>query len=398
MYALRKPFTVATFKNLELWGIDYKIILIISQSIGYTISKFLGIKIVSEMSQNKRIVAIIVLNLISLFSLLIFGLVPYPYNFVLMILNGLPLGMIWGLVFSFLEGRRHTELLGAGLSVSFIFSSGFVKSIGKILIVDFGITEMWMPFLTGLIFIIPLIIFVLLLKILPKPNNEDIKLRTERLPMTYKQRLSFFKEFAPGLIILIFAYILLTTFRDLRDNFAAEIWQALGYGSSTSVFTTTEIPISIFVLIILSLLIFIKDNYKALFISHLLILIGFMISGLSTYLFELKLITPYIWVSLVGFGLYIGYVPFNSMFFDRLIATFKYTSNVGFLIYLADSFGYLGSMGILLFKNFGHQNISWYQFFIDSLYYLSIVGSSLIFISIIYFKFKFKNWNYENKK
>ena len=69
-----------------------------------------------------------------------------------MLLNGLPLGMIWGLVFSYLEGRRQTELLGAGLSVSFIFSSGVVKSVGKVLMQDFGVTQMWMPFLTGLIF------------------------------------------------------------------------------------------------------------------------------------------------------------------------------------------------------------------------------------------------------
>ena len=47
MYAFRKPFSAATFDGLSLWGIDYKILLIISQLIGYTISKYLGIKIIS---------------------------------------------------------------------------------------------------------------------------------------------------------------------------------------------------------------------------------------------------------------------------------------------------------------------------------------------------------------
>lgn len=392
MYALRKPFTVATFENLALWGIDYKILLIISQSIGYTISKFLGIKIVSEMSPEKRSISIIILNLIALSSLLVFAIVPYPYNFILMLLNGLPLGMIWGLVFSYLEGRRQTELLGAGLSVSFIFSSGVVKSVGKVLMQDFGITQMWMPFLTGLIFFIPLVIFVLLLRYLPEPTVEDKLMKTERKPMNSEQRKKLFKEFYPGLVLLMLAYILLTTFRDLRDNFAAEIWAALGYSDSASVFTLTEIPVSILVLIILSLLIFIKDNYKALVVSHLLIIFGFAITGFSTYLFELKILSPFIWVSCVGFGLYLGYVPFNSMFFDRLIASFKYVSNVGFLIYLSDSFGYLGSISILIFKNFGYQEISWYNFFIQSLYSMSIAGSILVLLALIYFRYKHKNW------
>ncbi len=38
MYAFRKPFSAGTFDGLFLWGIDYKILLIISQLIGYTLS------------------------------------------------------------------------------------------------------------------------------------------------------------------------------------------------------------------------------------------------------------------------------------------------------------------------------------------------------------------------
>ena len=46
MYAFRKPFTAATYDGLSLWGVDYKILLIITQLIGYTISKYIGIKYV----------------------------------------------------------------------------------------------------------------------------------------------------------------------------------------------------------------------------------------------------------------------------------------------------------------------------------------------------------------
>ena len=131
MYAFRKPFTAGVFEGLALWGIDYKILLISVQALGYMLSKFMGIKIVSEMSPQKRAFAILGLIGLSWASLLLFAVVPYPYHSAFLFLNGLPLGMIWGLVFSYLEGRRNTELLGAGMSASFIVSSGLVKSLGR---------------------------------------------------------------------------------------------------------------------------------------------------------------------------------------------------------------------------------------------------------------------------
>ena len=65
-----------------------------------------------------------------------------------MFLNGIPLGMVWGLVFSFLEGRKTSDLLGAGLSCSYIVASGAVKAVG-LGFVGIGVSEFWMPALTG---------------------------------------------------------------------------------------------------------------------------------------------------------------------------------------------------------------------------------------------------------
>ena len=50
MYAFRKPFTAGMYEGLSLWDIDYKIVLITTQVLGYMLSKFMGIKWVSEMT------------------------------------------------------------------------------------------------------------------------------------------------------------------------------------------------------------------------------------------------------------------------------------------------------------------------------------------------------------
>ena len=69
----------------------------------------------------------------------------------------------FGLVFGFLEGRKLSELLGAGLSASYIVASGVVKSVGRWLILEHGVSEYWMPAIVGLIFTIPLMICVFML-------------------------------------------------------------------------------------------------------------------------------------------------------------------------------------------------------------------------------------------
>ncbi len=392
MYAFRKPFTVATFDDTRFFGIDYKILLVIAQVLGYTLSKFIGIKVISEFSKAKRAWGILIFIALAGLSLVFFALVPPPYNIIFLFLNGLPLGLIWGLVFSYLEGRKVTEILGAGLSTSFIFSSGFVKTAGSYVMHSWGVSPLWMPAVTGSLFMLPLLGFVWALDQVPPPTPEDEKLRTRREPMDRAARRLFLKNFAPGIVVLVVVYILLTAFREFRDNFAAEIWQTLGYGDQPMIFTLTEIPVSILVLIIMSLVIVFKDNHKALAVNQIIILIGMVLLGISTYTFQRGLITAPVWMTLVGFGLYLGYVPYNSILFDRLLAAFRFVGTAGFLIYLADSCGYLGSIVVLLYKNFGQANLSWLNFFIITSYVLSIVGSGFIMLSIFYFKKKRKTW------
>lgn len=384
MYAFRKPLAVGTFAG-EYWGVEYKILLITAQVIGYMLSKFIGIKVVSELSGNRRAIAILVLVSISAFALLLFPLTPAPYNVFWIFCNGLPLGMVFGLVFSYLEGRRTTELLGIGLSVTQIFSSGFVKTVAKYLMLEWQVSEYWMPLLTGLVFFPFLFLFTWLLAKTPPPTLLDEQARTKRKPMSYQERRMFFLTFAPGLVLLIFTYILLTAYRDFRDNFAADIWEALGRKEDALIFVQTEIPIFLTILCITAGLVLIRNNQIAFLLNQFLVILGCILIGISTYFFEQKALNPETWITCVGLGLYMGYVPFNIMLFDRMIATFRYVGTAGFLIYVADSFGYLGSVAVLFYKNFGQTDLNWLTFFIQASYFLAVGGILLTSLSIFYF-------------
>ena len=150
VYAFRKPFTVGTFEQEpHVFGIPYKDALVIAQALGYMISKFYGIRFIAELGKFGRGNLIILLVTISWIALLLFGITPAPWNIVFLFLNGFPLGIIWGILFSYIEGRKATDFIGAALAVSFIFSSGFVKTVAKWLWITFPISEKWIPFATG---------------------------------------------------------------------------------------------------------------------------------------------------------------------------------------------------------------------------------------------------------
>lgn len=392
MYAFRKPFTATDYSPVKFAGIDYKIWLVIAQTIGYTISKFAGIRIVAGMENRKRATGIIKLIFISWIALLFFAIFPPPWNILFLLLNGVPLGMVYGLVFSYLEGRRNTEFLGAVLAASFIFASGFAQNAGKWVMLSWNVNRWWMPFITGLIFFIPLIFFTWLLDKTPAPTHADIFSRTRRMPMSRRDRQNFIKAFFPGLALLILTYVLLTVVRDYRSNFAAEIWKEAGYGKDASVFSRSEIPASLVVLTLMGLLSLVKNNIHAFFINHLLIITGFILAMGCTFLFLDNRLPPFWWMTLTGVGLYMGYVPFNCMLFERLIAGFRYVSNAGFIIYVADSFGYLGSDVVLLIKNFMKIEISWTGFYIRLLFISSLSGIILVILSVLYFSKKYKKY------
>jgi len=233
MYAFRKPFAAASYQDVTAWGVDLKTALVISQVLGYALSKLLGVKWLSELSPARRAGALVMLIAFAEAALLGVGALPPHLKVVAIFFNGLPLGAVWGLVFGFLEGRRTTELLGAGLSASYIVASGAVKTVGR-WVIDLGVPEAWMAAVTGGLFAVPFVSAVWLLSCLPPPSAEDERARTVRKPMRRSERRAFVAQYAFGITTLTLLYVLLTGYRDFRDNFAFEIWSALGYAETLS--------------------------------------------------------------------------------------------------------------------------------------------------------------------
>ncbi len=387
MYAFRKPFTAATFAHVDGWpfALDYKIALVLAQVAGYALSKLAGVRVISEMAPARRPLAILVLIGAAWLALLLFAVLPPPWNVAALFLNGLPLGLIWGLVFGFMEGRRTSEVLGVILCASFILSSGVVKSVGKWLLDTWQVSPFWMPAAAGAIFLPLLFISVWALSELPPPSPLDEAERVRRQPMSRTDRAAFLAKWGLGVGLLVGSYVMLTAFRDFRDNFAAEIWAALGYGKESAVFAASEAPVAVVALLVMAAVIWIRDNRRALIATHVVILAGFALLGLATLAFQSGMLSPLAWMILSGAGLYMAYTPFNAMLFDRMIAFAGQAGTAGFLIYIADASGYLGSAALLAYRNFGNVDLDWLGFFIGCAYATSLAGVALVLAAGAFF-------------
>ncbi len=385
MYAFRRPFAVGTYAGESLaFGLDPKTSYLVAQVLGYAAAKFLGIKVVSELRADQRAVALVATIGCAELALVLFGFAPPALAPFALALNGLSLGMVWGMVFGFLEGRRTSDLLGAALCASFIVASGFVKTIGKQLL-DEGVAERWMPAATGALFAPAMLLSIYLLSCIPPPSLADEHARTRRAPMTRADRVAFFRRFAPGLVPLIAAYVLLTALRDFRDSFARELWDALGFAGQPSVLTTTELPVAFGSLLAVAGISLVVGNRQALLAIQGLLFAGAALVLGAPLLHRAGMLGPVPWMITVGLGLYLGYVPFNCVLFDRLVAATGSVATAGFLIYVADAFGYLGSVSLLVWKSVGHPNVAWVPFLEGFGIMSSLVVTALYVVSAAYF-------------
>lgn len=403
MYAFRKPFSAAQYSDLHFFGtqIELKTALVISQIIGYASSKAIGIKFCSEATRHRRAWLLIALILCAELALVLFAVVPSNWKVVTIFFNGLPLGMVWGLVVWYLEGRRASEILLAGLSCSFIVSSGVVKDFGRAILAGdpFGflgmtlpnpfpaLSDFWMPAATGLVFLPILLGTVWFLDQLPEPTRQDILARTQRKPMDRNDRRNFLADYWPGILLLLLAYFFLTAFRDYRDNYMVEILNELGYSydQHKHLISRMEFIVALGVIGSMGILYFISDNRMALMAVLSVMAGGLAMIGVATALRESGALSGVYWMLLIGLGSYLAYVPYNSVLFDRLVASTHVAATSVFTIYLADTMGYSGSIVLQLYKDLMAGDETRLGFMQGYCYFIGATGTVLVAAGGFYF-------------
>ncbi len=394
MYGFRVPFKAGAYEYQYSfagnWQLDEKSVFVIAQVLGYTISKFIGIKVVSELPPERRAVAILGLIGFSELALLGFGATTRPWNVLFIFMNGLPLGMVFGLVLGFLEGRQTTELLAAGLCTSFILADGIMKSIGQSLIASFG--ESWMPAAAGSIFVVPLLLFVWMLTQIPRPSMTDESNRQVRTVMNRADRLHYLRKYAWGLSPIILVYLLASILRSIRGDFARELWTDLGVDPSefANRYTVSELWVGLLVLAINGGCVLFRNNGRAYLTALSICVTGILLLLTACYLQSQKALDPLTFMVLIGLGLYMPYVAIHTTVLERFIALTRERGNLGYLMSLVDSTGYLGYVVVLLVRKLIKLEGSILQFFLAACVITGVLSLISIGWSALHYRVHFR--------
>jgi hypothetical protein len=292
--------------------------------------------------------------------------------------------MIWGLVVRYLEGRRSSELLLAGLSCSFIVASGVVKDVGRWLL-GLGVSEYWMPCLTGALFFVPFALSAWLLDGLPDPSLADEAEREARPSLAASGRRGFALRFLPGLVLLSCVYLWLTAFRDFRDNYGVELFRELGYGTQPAIFSRTELPVALVVLLLMASLGVFRKRLSGLLAVFAVMGAGLVLLGVATFAIDHGWISGQTWMAGIGLGAYLTYVPFSSFLFDRIMAATRFAGTAVFAVNVVDAVGYTGSVGMQLYKDLFAADTTRLAFFKEVSYALAVGGLGLLLAAALYF-------------
>lgn len=242
-----------------------------------------------------------------------------------------------------------------------------------------------MPVVVGLLVMPLFVLAVFLLHRFPGPDARDLELRSRRVPMSASKRLEFVWQFLPGVVLVLLVYFFLTAYRDYRDKYGVELFRELGYPSALGLFTQSESIVGLGVLAVLGAINAVGSHARALVIVFVILALGAAMLGGSTALLDRGYINGFQWMVLTGLGAYLAYAPYGAVLFERVVAHSRFAGNAAFAIMLADSMGYTGTVGMLLYKDIGIRDMSRLEFFRYFTYALAAGGIALYPIAGWYF-------------
>ena len=97
-------------------------------------------------------------------------------------------------------------------------------------------------------------------------------------------------------------------------------------------------------------MVFIGNNRIAFFTALGLMGFGLALTAVVTEGLKHGFISPFYFMVMLGVGLYLPYIAVHTTVFERFIAMTRDRGTIGYMMYLADAFGYLGYMAVLLVR------------------------------------------------
>jgi hypothetical protein len=143
--------------------------------------------------------------------------------------------------------------------------------------------------------------------------------------------------------------------------------------------------VALVVLLANGLSVLIVDNRRAFFASLGLATFGALLMLASLGALSASRIDGFTFMVLLGCGLYLPYVAIHTTIFERLIAMTRERGNLGFLMSIADSVGYLGYAALMIVRGLLPVGPNFLEFFTTTSAIIGTLTCVSLATSWIYF-------------
>ena len=325
-------------------------------TIGFFVGKWPAYKYVPSITRSQRPRVLIVLFIGASFCLT--GLLPYqgpysaPLKIISVLIGSIFCSAIFGVEFTYLEGRSNGDVFIAAVNTVVFFGSSLCRAIGAALIRG-GVPGRWMPILAVTLYSPITILSLYCLDAMPNPTEADIASMGERTIMASSEKSAFISNHAFGLTPLLLGFAFAAGFRFLRDFFALEIYrEVLDREPEPLDYLLADWIGGAFCIASLLAMSRVTDNVRVLMLLLCMFAGGGLIIGLATFLFQREWISPELWIISIGVGLTCTITPFSGSLFDRIMACTRTKGTATFLINFGDAVAYVGVFLSLAYKTF----------------------------------------------
>lgn len=379
-YLISSAMYAGEFNTRSIFG-KTKDAIAISQNIGSIMGNISGYYVLRKVNDENRKKYFMMTYITATIPMLLYILDNPIIQILSSLISANFIVWIWGYIIFYIEGRYTTDIIILMIYAAIIIGGGVAKSIATFILLH-GMNENWMVFICSVGGMVGCLIFGYLLSKLPKPTNDEIISRSERHFSTSEEQIKFIKKYKYGLAALSISYGFTVGYRKFRDYYALEMWtELLGANFDPSTYSITEISISITVTIAYCCIVCIKNNITAFYALLFIMMMGGMLIGIPTLVFDLSTMkyNTYAWTIIVGTGLYLAYIPPGVMLYDKLMSATNTNISIVSVVYISEAISQIMTLISILLKSYMFDGVGYVSYFIK----LSYITSIAIVVSML---------------
>lgn len=354
IYFIKVCVFAARWSGHTWFDMDYKTALAIAQSTGYLVGKLPAALLTPKLGQTQLLWGVLVVVWCAGILVLALGVLPSAFGPPCLFLASACLASAWSLMMRFIEGRALTDAIVAVVSLSWIGVSGVVKTVGVQLVLS-GLPERAMVVACACFGLVSGTSFALAMASRPPPSALDERVRGARRAMRSIRRegLLLLSRHGPGIALTTCAYMLCGTLRVYRDFFMPELFAEAGLQGHPASFALSEGCIALLVIVTVGSFARIGDNRLAYNVILVTATCGVLLVLAATLAWRHGVLGGLGWITAVGAGVFLMYMPIGCSFYDRLLGAACEQLTTTLLSVIQDASTTAGAAALLLYKEYG---------------------------------------------